>query len=153
MTNPNADLVAQHRVATTAEALEILLARHNDKFSPAERNEVKRAIEALTASAAMLRAAEIARANWTGSRNQSDYEQGWDAACEKLEQRFRLEAATASGYEVQAPADVVEVPVEPSDAMLRPFIDCPADELKLAWQAMLHIVNVQNKRAAKETGK
>jgi hypothetical protein len=48
------------------------------------------------------------------------------------------------------PATHVMVPVEPTDAMLRPFYDCPPDELKLAWQAMLHIVNVQNIRAAKE---
>lgn len=43
---------AQHRVATTAEALEVLLSRHSDKFSPAECNEVKQAIEALTAQQA-----------------------------------------------------------------------------------------------------
>jgi hypothetical protein len=38
------------------------------------------------------------------------------------------------------------VPVEPSDALLRPFYECPADELKLAWQAM-HMVSAKKLRA------
>lgn len=38
--------------------------------------------------------------------------------------------------------DTVSVPTEPTDAMLRPFMGCPDDELRLAWAAMLHIVKV-----------
>lgn len=38
------------------------------------------------------------------------------------------------------PEGWVMVPKAPTDAMLRPFMDCPDDELRLAWEAMLRIV-------------
>lgn len=41
---------------------------------------------------------------------------------------------------------LAQVPVEPTEAMLRPFYACPPDELKLAWMAMLKIVEVQARR-------
>ena len=31
------------------------------------------------------------------------------------------------------------VPVSPTEGMLRPFIECPEDELRLAWEAMLRV--------------
>lgn len=34
------------------------------------------------------------------------------------------------------------VPQKPTAALLRPFMECPDDELELAWQAMLHIAKV-----------
>jgi hypothetical protein len=37
------------------------------------------------------------------------------------------------------PGDVVEVPVEPTAALLRPFHECPPEELELAWQAMVAV--------------
>lgn len=40
------------------------------------------------------------------------------------------------------------VPVEPTEAMLRPFYECPPDELKLAWMVMLKIAEVQAQRSA-----
>lgn len=39
----------------------------------------------------------------------------------------------------------VLVPVEPTDAMLRPFYECPPDELRLAWSAMLIIAKNQSR--------
>jgi hypothetical protein len=41
-----------------------------------------------------------------------------------------------------APEGMELVPVEPSDAILRPFYECPPAELKLAWQAALTIAKV-----------
>lgn len=32
------------------------------------------------------------------------------------------------------------VPLEPTEAMLRPFYECPPDELRLAWMAAMKIV-------------
>jgi hypothetical protein len=37
------------------------------------------------------------------------------------------------------PGDVVEVPVEPTAALLRPFHECPPEELELAWKAMVAV--------------
>lgn len=42
----------------------------------------------------------------------------------------------------------VMVPVEPTDAMLRPFYECPPDDLRVAYEAMLRIAKHQ--AAAKE---
>jgi|GEM_PF-2821860 len=39
------------------------------------------------------------------------------------------------------------IPREPSPALLRPFTGCPADELPLAWAAMVRAAEVQNARA------
>lgn len=40
------------------------------------------------------------------------------------------------------------VPVKPTEAMLRPFYECPPEELELAWTAMLEIAKNQQARAA-----
>ncbi len=44
-------------------------------------------------------------------------------------------------------AGMVLVPEEPTEAILRPFIACPTDELPLAWQAAMQIAKIA---AAKE---
>lgn len=49
--------------------------------------------------------------------------------------------------EVIAPADTTVVPVLATDAMLRPFLNCPADELPMAWAACLQIAGGQRRRA------
>lgn len=41
----------------------------------------------------------------------------------------------------------IPIPREPSTALLRPFTGCPADELPLAWAAMVRAAEVQNARA------
>ena len=43
----NIKLRDHHRRSTIAEALEVLLSRHGNKFSPAEKNEVAAAIASL----------------------------------------------------------------------------------------------------------
>lgn len=48
------------------------------------------------------------------------------------------QAALASAVAV-VPETHAVVPKEPSEAMLRPFYECPPDELGLAWSAMLVI--------------
>jgi hypothetical protein len=35
----------------------------------------------------------------------------------------------------------VHIPIKPTTALLRPFIDCPAEELELAWAAMILIAS------------
>lgn len=55
------------------------------------------------------------------------------AAAERL---TALEAEQRVGV---VPEDCVVVPKEPSDALLRPFYECPPDELGLAWSAMQRI--------------
>lgn len=47
-----------------------------------------------------------------------------------------------------APAGWKLVPEVPTEAMLRPFYECPPDELKLAWQAMLAITEAAERRVA-----
>lgn len=39
------------------------------------------------------------------------------------------------------------VPVEPTEAVLRPFYECPPDELLLAWDAMLKIAETYFERS------
>lgn len=36
----------------------------------------------------------------------------------------------------------ISVPVEPTEALLRPFYECPPDELRLAWAAMVQVAKV-----------
>jgi hypothetical protein len=53
------------------------------------------------------------------------------------------------------PGDVVEVPVEPTAALLRPLHECPPEELELAWKAMVAVArnktpNVRAKLPAEE---
>ena len=43
------------------------------------------------------------------------------------------------------PEGLVSVPLKPTTAMLRPFYECPPDELELAWDAMLAISGVLEK--------
>jgi hypothetical protein len=43
--------------------------------------------------------------------------------------------------------DKVTIWRKPSAAMLRPFMGCPDDELELAWAAMLHIAEREQRVA------
>lgn len=49
---------------------------------------------------------------------------------------------------VGAPSMHALVPVEPDQALLRPFCECPPDELPLAWAAMLRIAEVKQRRTS-----
>ena len=51
--------------------------------------------------------------------------------------------SNAWGWLEEAPA---MVPVKPTEAMLRPFYNCPPEELELAYQAMLAIAKAEMKR-------
>lgn len=46
--------------------------------------------------------------------------------------------------------DEVCVPVEPTEALLRPFNKCPPEELRLAWQAMVYTVRNKTPNVAIE---
>jgi hypothetical protein len=50
--------------------------------------------------------------------------------------------AGASTEQLEAVGDegLVQIPRKPSEAMLRPFYDCPPDELGLAYETMLVMV-------------
>ncbi|MPT00282.1 MAG: hypothetical protein E2581_17520 [Pseudomonas sp.] len=41
----------------------------------------------------------------------------------------------------------INIPREPNDALLRPFIGCPSAELPEAWAAMVRVAEGQNARA------
>ena len=47
--------------------------------------------------------------------------------------------------------EFVSEPVKPTEGMLRPFYDCPPDELELAWSAMLAVAKNQQARASLST--
>jgi hypothetical protein len=68
--------------------------------------------------------------------------QGFDAVCMETVKRVRIGlAALAAAKQASAlPLPGWQlVPTDPTKAMLRPFYQCPPDELILAWQAALCI--------------
>jgi len=43
-------------------------------------------------------------------------------------------------YSIKSPPEeTVSIPVKPTDALLRPFYECPPEELELAWNAMVRV--------------
>ena len=68
-----------------------------------------------------------------------------DWACGCHDARAALLAHIERG---RVPEGMTVVPETASDAMLRPFYECPPDELQLAWQAALLIAQKQSRAAA-----
>jgi hypothetical protein len=66
------------------------------------------------------------------------HEEAWSAAINGL--YAALEARESAGWKL--------VPTEPDQALLRPFWQCPPEELRLAWQAMLMVAAAKQRRAA-----
>jgi len=61
-----------------------------------------------------------------------------------IAKRMASQTAAAAGQEAVAiPAGWTLVPAEPTDALLRPFYDCPQEELHDAWHAMLWVAGAR----------
>lgn len=78
------------------------------------------------------RAFPVVRCRCGAEKCGTDWDQSGNSAIRAWNHRAALLEPVGEGW--------VMVPKEPTEAMLRPFYECPPDELPLAWAAMLMVV-------------
>lgn len=91
--------------------------------------------------------------NNLGDDDYAEYSRALDdvlAAAPKVDM-MAIANALADEHAKRSPlegAGQVSIPVEPTEALLRPFLGCPEDEMLLAWQAMVQVARASQRGGA-----